>query len=426
MDSNDERNALNIQIQYKMIEKLSEMNAQLEKEVLEKRKAEQKLIKINQELEKALQAKSDFLSTMSHEMRTPLNIILGYTQLMLKHKPQKEKLGEVKSIKIAANNLLNIVDQIFQYLSLEEENISILEEAINIHSLRNKYLTIFKEKAFEKSLNFNIDIDTEIPINLLGDKEKLHQIINNILSNAFKYTESGRINLSIQIKNNIAKLYWVKFVISDTGIGMNKQEVQTIFEGFKQAQTDITRKYGGIGLGLAICKKLISLMNGSIFVNSNKNKGSTFTFVIPFKKTTAVQKEKEAAPKEETLINKDKPLKGVNVLLAEDDLFNQVLALKVLEDVGCKVTTAENGKEAVNISSKEEFDVILMDLHMPILDGFKAAQKIIATNNKTPIIGFSADVLNETKKKVHDIGMQTLITKPFIINELVQKIRKVI
>ena len=298
MDSNDEKNALNIQIQYKMIEKLSEMNAQLENEILEKRKAEQKLIKINQELEKALQAKSDFLSTMSHEMRTPLNIILGYTQLMLKHQPQKEKLGEVKSIKIAANNLLNIVDQIFQYLSLEEENISILDEAINIHSLRNKYLTIFKEKAFEKSLDFNIDIDTEIPTNLLGDKEKLHQIINNILSNAFKYTESGRINLSIQIKNNIEKLYWVKFVISDTGIGMNKQEVQTIFEGFKQAQTDITRKYGGIGLGLAISKKLISLMNGSIFVNSNKNRGSTFTFVIPFKKTTVEQKEKEALKEE--------------------------------------------------------------------------------------------------------------------------------
>ena len=422
MKPNNDKNSLNTQVQYKMIEKLSAMNEQLKEEMLVRKKAEQLLRKNNQELKKALQVKSDFLSTMSHEIRTPLNIIIGYTQLMIKSKPEPEDLEQVESIKFAADSLLNIVDQILQYSSMDNDSIELCEENFDLHGISKQFFNLFNERAKEKALDFNISIDPAISDCLFGDAKKVHQVIYNILGNAFKYTESGVINFSMQLESNLNDLYWIRFVVTDTGIGMNKNEIKSIFERFRQVQTNIKREYGGVGLGLAISKKLVRVMNGELMVNSKKNDGSTFTFILPFNNGT----KKASLPQQKTPAVTNGSLKDVRILLAEDDLFNQILAIKVLEGVGCQVTTANNGKEAVNKARNEQFDAILMDLHMPVLDGFEATKQIINSGNKTPILGFTADVLNDTRKKVLAAGMQMVIPKPFIIDELVAAIKEVI
>ncbi|MBL4592296.1 MAG: response regulator [Flavobacteriales bacterium] len=422
MDSNNDKNSLNAQIQYKMIEKLSAMNEQLKEEVLVRKKAEQQLRKNNQELEKALQVKSDFLSTMSHEIRTPLNIIIGYTQLMIKSKPEPEDLEQVESIKFAADSLLNIVDQILQYSSMDKDSVELFEENFDLHHIGKQFHKLFHERATEKALDFNISIDPTISDCLFGDAKKVHQVIYNILGNAFKYTESGAIDFCMQLESNLNDLYWIRFVVTDTGIGMDKNEIKSIFERFIQVQTNIKREYGGVGLGLAISKKLVRLMNGELIVSSNKNEGSTFTFILPFKKGM----KKPNSQQQKLKIDTNTPLKGKRILLVEDDLFNQVLAIKVLEGVGCQVTTANNGEEAVSKTQNEQFDAILMDLHMPVLDGFEATKQIINSGNKTPILGFTADVLNDTRKKALAAGMQMVIPKPFVINELAAAIRGVV
>ncbi|MBL4669480.1 MAG: response regulator [Flavobacteriales bacterium] len=421
MDFNNDKNSLTAQIQYKMIEKLSAMNEQLIKEVLIRKKTEKQLLKSNQELEKALQVKSDFLSTMSHEIRSPLNIIIGYTQLMIKSKPQSKYLEQVESIKFAASSLLNIVDQILQYSSMDKDSVELSEENFNLHDISKQFFNLFNEHAKEKTLDFNISIDPTISDCLFGDAKKVHQIIYNILGNAFKYTEHGSIGFSMQLGSNLDGLYWIRFIITDTGIGMDENEIKSIFKHFIQVQTTIKREYGGVGLGLSISKKLVELMNGKLIVNSQKNEGSTFTFILPFKKGKKPKNQQQKFKNEANT-----PLKGKRILLAEDDLFNKILAIKVLEGVGCQVTIANNGKEAVLKAQNEQFDAILMDLHMPVLDGFEATKQIISSGNKTPILGFTADVLKDTRKKILTVGMQMVIPKPFVINELVAAIQEIV
>ncbi len=414
--------SLNTQIQYKMIEKLSAINEDLKKEIDERKKTQEQLEKNNLELEAALQVKSDFLSTMSHEIRTPLNIITGYTQLLSGSINDHVEKKYIQNISFATHSLLNIVDQILQYSKLESEKIELDKEEFSIQNLSNQFTNLFAEKAKRKSLKFESKIDDNIPDYLSGDLKKTHQIIYNIIGNAFKYTDEGKINFIIELEKNNQNTSWVKFTVKDTGIGITKSEINTIFERFRQVQSGITREYGGVGLGLAISKKLVELMNGELFVESEKGIGSTFTFIIPFK----IEEPKQISQQNNTNINNEKPLNNINVLLVEDDLFNRELAISVLEKLGCFVKTAKNGQEAISKAQEEYYDVILMDLHMPIINGYDASKKIIENGVSTPILGFSADVLSKTKKKVLEAGMKGTIPKPFNLNELITTIQKVV
>lgn len=422
MEANNDNNALNTQIQYKMIEKLSAMNKSLKDEISERKKAQETLTVTNHQLEKALKVKSEFLSTMSHEIRTPLNLIIGYTQLMLKAQFIQKEQDHVNSIKFAADSLLNIVDQILQYSRLDSENTELFEEEFNIHEIGTQFAQVFNEQAKEKALKFTLNIDPLIPHCFFGDVKKLQQIIYNIVGNAFKFTEKGGIIFKAELASNNNDQYWIKFVVQDTGIGMDKTEIATIFERFRQVQTNIKREFGGVGLGLAISKKLAEVMNGEMIAESEKNVGSTFTFTLPFKQMDASVILYDNA----TAINVDTPLKNVNVLLVEDELFNQAMAIEYLEGLGCTVKTALNGEEAYQQAKRYAFDVILMDLHMPVLDGFEATKKIIGAGITTPILGFTADILAETRKKVVAAGMQGVIPKPFTIKELVTSIKQAI
>jgi len=414
MKPEDKKNALDAQIQYKMIEKLSAMNQKLKEEIIERKKAEEKLEKTNKELGKALEAKSEFLSTMSHEIRTPLNIIIGYIQLLLKSQTVKNEWNKLETVKFAANSLLNIVDQILQYSRLDAGKLELEEEEVDLNDILSQFSNLFAEEAKDKLLKFNIITRSDIPNCLIGDVKKLHQILYNIVGNAFKFTEKGEVTLEVELVSKSNDICRIKFIVKDTGTGMTNDELKTIFERFRQVQTGISREYGGAGLGLAISRKLIVLMKGEIEVDSIKDVGSIFSIELPFKIIQKSQLQEDSTVQE----GFEKSLIDVRVLLAEDDFVNQELAVIILKDFGCEVITVGNGKEAIEVAEKQKFDVILMDLHMPVINGFEAARIIKTAGNKTPILGFTADIHKASAKKIKEAGMQAVILKPFTFDEL--------
>lgn len=255
----------------------------------------------------------------------------------------------------------------------------------------------------------NTNLNFKRNLNVIGDQVRLHQVMSNLLSNAIKFTEKGGINISVNIKNETPKYHVFEFIVSDTGIGIPKDKTASIFESFTQASPETTRKYGGTGLGLAIVKKLLELQNGSISLKSHVRVGTTFTFTIPYQKTIA----RELKNKKENLAIHEN-LKGLKVLLAEDNLLNQKLVVKLLEDSNCSVDIAENGLEAIEKITKHHYNLIFMDIQMPEMDGLQATRII---RNKlevtTPIIALTAHTFKDEEDKCLEAGMNAFLSKPF-------------
>lgn len=419
MDKNNS-NTLNTQIQYKMIEKLSSMNQKLVNEVNERKTAQENLEHTNDELQKALKVKSDFLSTMSHEIRTPLNIIIGYSQVLEQAKLETQEIAHFNSIKLAADSLLRIIDQILEYSKLDSQDIQLEKNNFRIKDLLEKIPHYFDTEINDKRIKYKLEIDQNVPSCLYGDEKKLHTILYNLIGNAFKFTPSGEVIAQVSFVKKEWGVTFIRFCISDTGIGMSKEEISSIFERFRQVQSTISRNYGGVGLGLAISKKLTELMDGEIEVKSCKGIGSSFYFTIPLQQINYETIDSTNS----SSFNTNLPLSNVKVLLAEDDPFNQTLAITILKDLGCKTQIATNGEEAYEMAKINTYDIILMDLHMPVMNGFDASKQIQMEGIKTPILGFSADVLSETQQKVMGIGMDGFITKPFTIDDLVKTIKR--
>jgi signal transduction histidine kinase/CheY-like chemotaxis protein len=357
-------------------------------------------------------AKEQFLSIMSHEMRTPMNAVIGLTHLLITKEPKDEQLEYLKSIKYSADNLLELINNILDYSKIESGNIILEHIDFDIHQVIDRLENIFKHQTDEKRIRFMIHLNHNVKQFLKGDNLRLCQILINLIGNAIKFTEKGFVDLFIY--NSKVNIDNIIFEVRDSGIGIEEEDQVKIFEIFTQANSENTRKYGGIGLGLATTKLLVQLFGGTITVKSKFGLGTSFFVELPFE-----------IGSQELVLNtnlNDKEmynnLTGKKILLVEDIRLNQVIVIAFLKQWGIETITAENGQEALNLlNSGARFNLILMDLQMPIMDGFTATQHIRndfnGIFNKLPIIALSAATSTEIKNKAKQMGMNDFVSKPF-------------
>ncbi len=342
--------------------------------------------------EKASKMKQDFLSTMSHEIRTPLNAVLTISSI-LKERADAEDRELLESLRFAGGNLLNLVNDILDFTKLETGKERLVPQPVHFKTLLEQVRKTFDSAAKEKGLKLFLNIDAEVAEVYNADDTKLSQILSNLLSNAIKYTDDGRIDIEVEKTGEDHGLHLLKFVIRDTGMGIAAAHLHTIFDSFSQPHAVTTRKQGGSGLGLAIVKKLVELHGSHIRVKSVPGTGSEFYFEL---------KLKPASPAAEAPATPAANLQGRCVLLAEDNMLNAMVAIKLLSNWGIKTIHAKNGKEAVEQAGTQSFDFILMDIHMPEMNGFEATKNIRETsnpNNAKPIFALTADVTAEHQEE---------------------------
>ena len=388
---------------------------------INKLKNEGDLKKARQVAEEAAQAKHQFLSTMSHEIRTPLNAILGMTYLLLQEDPKKEQLEFLNSLKFSGDNLMTLINDILDFNKIESGNIFFEEADFNLKELIHGIRQSFRFRVEEKGLKLKVLIDSELPEVVVGDAARLNQVLTNLIGNAIKFTKTGSITINVIVMNSGKKKIELEFTVADTGIGIPEDKQKIIFDSFKQASIDTTRKFGGTGLGLAICKRLIELQGRKLEVESKVGEGSKFFFTLEFNKS----KRKSLKP-EYTGEEKFDRLVGKKVLLAEDNEINTIVAQKILTRWGIDVKTVTNGLEVIKKINKQDFDVILMDLHMPEMNGFEAT-KIIRKSNQDkirniPVIALTASVMSDVQNKIEKADFNDYILKPFNPMELYKKI----
>ena len=376
--------------------------------------------------EEASKAKTQFLSTMSHEIRTPLNGIVGATNLLMEEKPRPDQEENLNILHFSSVHLQSLVNDILDFSKIDAGRVEFEKREFVLSDLTSNIAQALRFKARKQKVNLHLQEDSNLPYLLVGDTTRLNQILLNLVDNAVKFTDAGTVQLKIIRERETANEVRLRFKVIDTGIGIDKDKIPTLFESFKQLNTDNTRKYGGSGLGLAISKRLIELQGGNIEVESEAGKGSTFSFALTFGigKVVAAASEETAAAKEA------KSLKGLRILIVEDNLVNQRLAGKFLTNWGAETDAAEDGEVALEKVRKNHYDLILMDLQMPVMDGFEATQHIrnLADPQKarTPIIALTASALLEVRSQVSEAGMDDFSCKPFNPNELYEKIRNAV
>jgi PAS domain S-box-containing protein len=357
--------------------------------------------------ENAVKAKQQFLSNMSHEIRTPMNAIIGFTKVVLKTDLSDKQKEYLTAIKMSGDALIVLINDILDLAKVDAGKMTFEKVPFKLASSVSAMLHVFETKIKEKNLELITEFDNNIPKVLLGDPVRLHQIILNLVSNAIKFTSKGKITVSIHLLNEDEEFSTIEFSVADTGIGIAESKIDTIFDDFQQATSDTSRLYGGTGLGLAIVKQLVEPQGGTISVKSKINEGSTFSFILSFKKTNI------KAGVESEIVALDSDIKSIKVLVVEDIPLNQLLMKTLLDDFGFEREIAENGKIAIEKLKEERYDVILMDLQMPVMNGFEATKYIRNEMNlKIPIIALTADVTTVDLAKCKEVGMNDYIAKP--------------
>jgi len=369
-------------------------------------------------------AKNIFVANMSHEIRTPLNGILGFLHLLETTELNEEQKDYLKEIKNSSEILLITLNDILDFSKAEANKINLEQISFNVKDLI-KDLSIYAKSNKNSNVEIISEFDANIPENIIGDNIRLHQVLLNLLNNAKKFTEKGYIKISAEVAekdNNIVKIL---FKISDTGIGIPKEKRQKVFEEFTQADISTTRKYGGTGLGLAICNKIITLMGGKLNLESEIDKGSTFYFTIPFKIAENVKNKNPENILEEILV------KSAKILVAEDNITNQKLIKNILNKFGLDCDIASNGQEALDLFTKNKYNLILLDCQMPVMDGYNATlaiRKYEKEYNFEPIsiLALTASAFESDKEKCLSFGMDDIITKPIKMEDFVHKLNKYI
>ena len=415
-----------ITLRKQMEEDLVHANQIAEHSLMKGNKALEELTKAKKELEESVRVKEQFLANMSHEIRTPMNAIVGFTDLILKTLLTEEQKQYIDAIKTSGENLIVIINDILDFSKLQSGKTSFELIDFSVAQVISTLTELMLPKSIEKNIKLSKVIDKQLPERLIGDPTRLSQILLNLVGNAIKFTQKGEIRISVEMINEKEHEVQLRFTVSDTGIGIPNDKLPSIFDSFTQATYDTTRKYGGTGLGLAIVKQLVELQKGEITVASEVNKGSAFSFSLTYKKSTGkhsakIENEKESAKNE---------IKNLQILLVEDNLLNQVLAKKVLTDWGWEVDLAENGIIAIDKIKDRDFDLVLMDIQLPEMDGYEAThvirQELSAPKSSIPVIAMTAHAISGEEDKCYKAGMNGYISKPFNAENLYKKIASVI
>ena len=367
--------------------------------------------------ENAVKAKQQFLSNMSHEIRTPMNAIIGFTKVVLKTELTAKQKEYLTAIKTSGDALIVLINDILDLAKVDAGKMTFEQTPFKLSLSISAMLHLFETKIQEKNLRLVTEYDNNIPQVLVGDPVRLHQIILNLVSNAVKFTSKGKITVSVRLLKEDDEKVTIEFAVTDTGIGIQENKLPNVFENFQQATSDTSRLYGGTGLGLAIVKQLVHSQDGTIDVKSKMDEGSTFSFTLSFKKT------KDEAESEVQIVEPDAEIKGLRVLVVEDIALNQLLMKTVLDDFGFNSDIAANGQIAIEKLQNNTYDIILMDLQMPVMNGFEATEYI---RNKMhlniPIIALTADVTTVDLAKCTAVGMNDYLAKPIDERILYSKI----
>jgi signal transduction histidine kinase/CheY-like chemotaxis protein len=404
---------LEIDLRKKTEDELKKSAFELERATIDKIRAEQDKI-----------AKAEFLSTMSHEIRTPINGVIGVANLLKSENLTPAQKELVNTLSFSSNHLLAVVTDILDFSKIESGNITFDTVQFNLQEVCKNVIGLFHPSASAKNINLTFENDNNVAEYLTGDSVRLCQILNNLVGNAIKFTDSGKIMLSYKLVNQIDNKQIVLFSITDTGIGIANEKLHSIFDSFSQADKTITTTYGGTGLGLSITKKLIEFQGGSIDVNSIVNEGTVFTFQLSFDIVNTTYYQSEKITKEYSTPN----LYALRILVAEDNRINALILNKFLLKWNARMELAANGEEAIEKLQTNNYDLILMDLHMPIMDGREATKRIrenkVATYNTIPIVALTADATSETQKQILSLGFNEYVTKPFDPNNLYTVLEK--
>ena len=373
--------------------------------------------------ESAVKSKQQFLSNMSHEIRTPMNAIIGFTKVLLKTELTAKQKEYLMAIKLSGDALIVLINDILDLAKVDSGKMIFEQVPFKMITSLSAMLHLFESKINEKNLKLIKEYDSKIPAIVVGDPVRLHQIIINLVSNAVKFTNKGKITISVRLISEDEDSVKVRFSVSDTGIGVPENKIEKIFENFQQASSGTSRLYGGSGLGLAIVKQLVEAQGGSINVKSKMGEGSVFSFDLNFLKTKT---EMGREPEMEELIG---DLKNIRVLVVEDISLNQLLMKTLLDDFGFECEIAENGRVAIEKVKNKSFSIILMDLQMPEMNGFEATAYIRNTlQSNIPIIALTADVTTVDLAKCKAVGMNDYIAKPvderLLYNKIIVAVRK--
>jgi len=387
-------------------------------DITAKKKVELELISAK---EKALQlnrAKDMFIGVMSHEIRTPLNAVIGMSHLLIDDNPLESQKESLNILKFSAENLMTLINDVLDFTKIETGNIELEKANVNLRDMVKSITNSMQYKATEKGIYLNSNIDANLPQLVIADSARLVQVLLNLTGNAVKFTDTGGVTIDLKVLEESNKNIRIRFAVTDSGIGIAQNKLSTIFESFKQAEADTTRKYGGTGLGLAISKRLVELHDSRINVDSVLGQGSTFWFIITFNRADNLNSSSN---------NKMELGLRLNVLVVDDNQINRILVNKVLKKWGTTVDFAENGQEAVNkIETNMNYDVVLMDVHMPIMGGLEATQIIRAKPEtyfqQLPIVALTASMLSNEVNQMTQSGMNDFILKPFEPKTLYDKL----
>ena len=383
------------------------------------------LIRSKESAEHGKKVKETFLANMSHELRTPVNGIIGLSNLLRKTELNEQQSSMIDLLEISSQSLLGVINDVLDISKMEAGKFSIVRSAHNVHDLIRAVYGLLKFKADENNIEFLLDIAPDVPLHLMVDSLRLNQILMNLLSNAIKFTERGYVKLRVSVQQKLNDQVKLKFAVEDSGIGILKSKLSTIFDSFEQADEDTAAKYGGTGLGLAIVKRLAELKGGELTVSSDVGKGSVFSFINWY---TVVNK-----PKEKAVVKPEGVLEtfgNVSILVAEDNLVNQFMLAKMLKDWDIEVEMVDNGRKVLDKLRANNYDLILMDTHMPELNGYETAKNIRinfeGAKRSIPIISLSAASFDYEQQEAILAGMNDVLSKPFQPRELHAKISKLL
>jgi PAS domain S-box-containing protein len=384
------------------------------RDITQRKKDEAELLRLQK-------AKEQFLANISHEIRTPINGIAGMANLLGQNPSPEERETYLNAIRHSAENLKVIITDILDLAAIESGKLKFEHIAFNLKDLLPSLVNTFTYQAKEKSLEMNYSIEEKLNKILLGDPVRLNQILINLISNAVKFTHNGSISITCTEAKEHRGTSWVKIEVTDTGVGIPLEKLHTIFESFSQADASVTRRYGGTGLGLTIVKQLVELQNGKIHVNSTEHVGSTFSVIVPYEIGRVKTLTQAAKP---TRKIKDINTSQLHVLLVEDNDINRLYAKSILKNWQCFIDVAENGLVAIEKVKNNFYDVVLMDIQMPVMDGYEATKAIrsMHANGKLPIIALTANATQRDVEKCLDSGMNDYLPKPFTPEDLYQKL----